>query len=397
MTNGVRIHKDFSPSKAERLELCPGAYNLLKRTPLRERTVYADEGDVAHAVVEAGLNTYSTTAEQAIENSIYCFEEFTVDFIAAIQEALDYVWLRLETIQAQYGDAVLYTETYVDPPVSAAPGEAGGYCDIGIFSALARTLWVIDYKHGVGVVKDAIGNMQALQYGGGFLFGQPALIPPESVDKVIVVIIQPRAFHPGGSIREAEYTPLQVSDYLMRLDENIENALKADAPLKPGLEQCQFCEARSVCPALEANALRVINPAISNIQQVNNLTLPDPKTLDVHRLSYIKKSFDMLRMWMNSVDTHIDELERSGIDVPGYKLVASDARREWYGDEEQRIAKLSNLIGCDKGELYRKSLKPLTEVEKMVVQAFKDRVGRSRKKQAAEDAKQMFAYFTLIG
>lgn len=395
--NGARIHTEFSPSRSERFILCPGSVNLLRRTPSRERTIYSDSGTVAHEILETGLATFCSTVEEAIASSIYCCEDFDVGFKNAIQEGLDFVWATMENINSIYDDAQLYTEMYVNPPVEAAPGQAAGWCDIAIHSASARTIWVMDYKHGVRAVRDAVDNSQAMQYAAGLLFGEndKVVINPENIDTVVLCIIQPNAFHTRGTKREAVFTVAQVKEYLDALNNIILDTLRPDAPLIPGYDQCMFCEARSVCPALESKVREIINPAITTYKDINMVTLPDPKTLDVNRLSYIKKSFDMLKLWIDGIDSHIVELERSGVDVPGWKLVEAEARREWYGDEQDRVNKLASLIGCKKDELYTTKAKPLTEVEKMLVGAYKARVGKSRKKQAAENAKQDFAYFTL--
>lgn len=395
--NGERLHKEFSPSRSERFISCPGSVNLLRRTPPRERTVYADEGDVAHSVLETGLSTFATKAQDAIDDSIYFAEDFAPDFKSAIQDALDYIWEVYEYVNTTYGDAQLFTEMFVNPPVTSAPGEAAGYCDAAIYTARGGKIWIMDYKHGVGVAKKALDNSQALQYGAGFLFGDGGYVDTATVNEVIISIIQPRAFHPDGPIRQASYTPATVAEYLRRLDGYIADCQKEDAPLVPGLEQCQFCEARSTCPALESRALQVINKSMSTITDVKSVNLPDPKSLDVHKLSYIKQSFPLLRLWMKGIDTHIEELLRNGVTVPGHKLVQTEARREWYieGDEGVFAHKLAAAIGCTPEQLYHTKLKTLTEVEGMAVHAFKERVGRKRKKQAAEEAKQMFAYFTL--
>jgi len=392
---GIRTHRRFSPSKMERYGVCPGAHNLLERTPARERTVYATEGTEAHDILDAGLNTYCASAKEALDNSIHCVADIDDTTLAAVQDCLDYVWGIFEVINNQYGDLVMFTEQYVNPPIHILPGEAAGYCDIALFSRKARKLWIIDFKNGVGVVKEAEENKQMKQYGAGFLFDEDLkLVNPADVDTVVLVIVQPRAFHPKGPVRSWETTPGYLADYLFDLEEDIEKCLDPNAPLNPGVEQCQFCEARSVCPAIEARNLMVIHPQVRQVEQIPTIKLPDPKSLDVTRLSQVKQSFELLRIWMKGVDTHVDELLRSGVHVPGYKIVESEPRREWYGDEQDRVKKLAALIGCKEDDLYEKTLKPLTRVEPMVVSAFKERVGRTRRNKAAEEARQMFAYFT---
>lgn len=399
-----RQHTRFSPSRSEQFFLCPGSVNLLARTPSRPTSIYALEGEIAHTVLEAGLRNRLNNATDALEHTEFgmgVLEELygevvknVNEFKASINDALDYVWNLVDTIEAAHGDAQLFIEVRVDPPITSSPGEAAGYCDIAIYSAKARHLWVIDYKHGAGVAKAAVGNTQVKQYAAGFLYDDSTPVDKNNVDHVTLAIIQPRAFHADGNIREYTTNPLELADYLIELDEKIEEAMRPDAPLVPGVEQCRFCDARSTCPAVEAKALAAVNTQFANVRDIAEPKLPAPSTLDIARLAYIAQVKPLIMAWFNDVDRHLYELMMNGTDIPGLKLVEAQARREWHGEEKERAEKLAAVIGCDVTELYRATFKTITDVEKMMVDAFKDRVGRGKKKQAAEDAKQMFAYFT---
>lgn len=396
-----REHKMFSPSQAERFILCPGSVALIKRTPPREATAYALEGTVAHTVLEAGLKNECVNATQAIDNSVYCMspDVFTVEFKAAINDALDYIWDLYWTLEYQYGDCALYIERFVDPPVASAPGEAGGYCDVAVYSPSAKRLWVIDYKHGEGVAKSAEDNAQAKQYAAGFLFEDNAVVDPTNIRVVTLVIIQPRAFHPDGPVREYNTTVAAIHEYLFQLDEKIELCLQPDAPLVPGVEQCRFCPARDQCPAAEARALAIPGTDFKKVKDVVVPKLPQVNTLDVDRLSYIMQMWPFVNMWYNGVSSRVEELMRSGVQVPGFKLVEAQARREWHPSPRETMdefaARLAAYVGCDIEELYPRKLINITDAETKIINAFKSRVGRGRKKQAAADAAQSFAYFTL--
>src|SRR5690606_39056720 len=117
----------------------------------------------------------------------------------------------------------------------------------------------------------------------------------------------------------------------------------------------------------------------------------DPRTIDINRLSYIKQMQPILKGWLDAVDQHIQQIMRSGLEVPGFKLAETQARREWYLDgktAEDDIAtanaiatKLAALIGTSPVDMFRTKLITITDAEKMVVDAFKARVGRGKKKQ----------------
>lgn len=398
-----RKHSKYSPSRAEQFFACPGAPNLLARTPARPKDRYAFEGDMGHKVFETALMNGIWDAARAIDASEYglgVLEEYLQndpvrikDFKVSINDALDYINILLDDIQIKYGDAHIFVETRVNPPIASSPDDAAGYCDVAIYSAKARHLWVIDYKHGVGIVKAVVGNKQVMQYAAGFLYDVTTPVDASLVDKVTLAIVQPRAFHAQGPIREIDMTPLELTDYLMDLDIAIEKCMAHDAPLIPG-PQCDMCEARSTCPAAQMGALQIISPEMTEPKHIA-AGLPEVTLIDTGRLGYIYQHLDMVRGWCKDVEKRIYELNMQGVSVPGTKLVAAKAEREWFGEEEDRVTKLAALIGCKKEDLYRKpQAMPITEVEKIVVEAFKERVGRKRKKQAAEEARQMFAYYT---
>lgn len=391
-----RAHREYSPSQAERFFACKGSNALLRRVPARPSSPYAIEGTNAHAVLEAALRNNVRDAKEAHENwTTLFFEELddgTNEFYLSVQIALDHVYSILDA----HPDAQMWIERFVDPPLSVAPGQAGGYCDIAIYVPSTRTLFVIDYKHGAGVAKAVKGNRQAMQYAAGFLYEANAVVDVSCVDTVVLTIMQPRAFHEDGIIREYDVTPFEVWEYLEELEAVVEECEAPDAALTPGEEQCRFCDARTLCPAREAAALSVASNAFKQIEHISAPSLPVPSTLDIDRLARVRFHAPMLRKWLDDVDKHCEELARSGFHVPGAKLVEAQARRVWYGTEAEAARKLAAMIGeTDTDKMFVKKLMPITTAEKLVTEAYKKRVGRGRKKKAAEEAKQAFAYLTV--
>jgi hypothetical protein len=409
-----RAHRRYSPSQAERFFACKGSNNLLKRVPARASPPYAVEGTNAHTVFEAALANRVRDARVAHEEFSELFAEELDDgvneFYLSIQIALDHVYSILD----ENPDAELWLERFVDPPINSAPGQAGGYCDVGIYVPSKRTLFVIDYKHGAGVKKSVKGNKQVMQYAAGFLYEANAPVPPEAVDSVVLTIIQPRAFHEDGIIREYEVTPYELWEYLEELDEVVADCERSDAALTPGPWCAEtFCDARTLCPAREAQALQVAQATFSQIQDVSAPALPAPVAMDLNRLARIRFHAPALRKWLDDVDKHCEELARQGHVVPGAKLVETQAKRTYYGSELETARKLAALMGERRADeaiaayeqlmkdypvlnkLYNQKLIPVTSAEKQIVEEYKRRVGRGRKNKAAEEARQAFAFVTL--
>lgn len=407
-----RVHRKYSPSQAERFFACHGSNNLLKRVPARPTTPYAQEGADAHAVLEAALNAHyrnARDAHKALPAPPALSREDQNDFYNAIQVALDYI----HAIFEEHVDAKMWVERFVNPPLIAAPGEAGGYCDVAVFVPDLRTLFVIDYKHGVGIAKKAEDNYQLMQYAAGFLYEDNAVVNPRNVDAVVLTVIQPRAFHQDGVVREQYVTPHRIWEYLEDLEEVVSECEREDAALTPGEEQCRFCDARTLCPAREAMALQVADSNFTQIQEVKAPALPDIDNIAIQKLAQIRFHAPMLRRFLDDVDKHVEELIREGHSVPGAKLVQAQARRTYYGSDEDIARQLAAMLGERNVDLaineynklleqypvlekiFNQKLVTITSAEKLVIEAYKKRVGRKNKKQAAEEAKQAFAFLTL--
>lgn len=395
-----RVHRKYSPSQAERFLACYGSTNLLKRVRARPSSPYAIEGTKAHEVLEAALLNGVRDAKTAhLEYSALCCEDLNTHenlFYFAIDMALNHIYSLLD----EYPDAVLFTERFVDTPSEVAPGETGGYCDVAVWVPSIATLFVIDYKHGAGIAKSAKDNPQPLQYAAGFMFQDNPLVDPSLVDTVVLVIIQPRAYHFLGPVREHELTPYEVYEYLSVMDEAIAENEKPNAPLVPDdngktTDHCRFCDANAECPAREALAFKAVVPTFRTVKDIAPPTIPFAYDLDQERLAYIAQMAPLIRSFLDDVDKRVDELLRDGHYVRGKKLVIAADRRKYYGDEEDIAKKAAALIGCDVDKVMQKKLLPITTLEKMIVESFKKRVGRGRKKQAAAEAAQSFAFLTL--
>lgn len=402
-----REHRRFSPSQAERFSVCTGSTSLLARVPARPSGPYAIEGTTGHEVLECGLANGIRTAREAHEASIHCCVELDEEyggpyenFYFSIQVALNHVY----SILAANPGSVVWLERRVSPPVENAPGEADGFCDILIWCPGIATLYVIDYKHGAGVSKNVVDNKQVMQYGAGALYGVDAVVDPQLVDTVVLTIIQPRAFHKDGMVREYEITPWELYEYLGELDGWIAANLDPRAPLVPDdngktTDHCRFCDAKTLCPAREARALSPLMEVGNKLITIENVTapsLPEPSSLDRMKLGRIRAAAGMLKKWLDDVDDHVKELLMQGFDIPGAKLVEVKERRQWYGDPDDTAKKAAALAGKNVDELMTKpKLLPLTQVEAMVVETYKLRAPHGKKKKAAEEAKQAFAFLTI--
>lgn len=181
-------------------------------------------------------------------------------------------------------------------------------------------LEIADYKNGAGVVVEVEDNMQTMYYAVMKLQDYPHLIDSDTVK---LTIVQPNAFHPDGPIRSWLIT---VHDLRAWIDEQMRPAFeRASTTVVFELgEHCRFCPAKTLCPAMDDLAKRV---------------------LDRKRCTYAEAQ--ILKMLVKQADK--DELATllGGGSTTGGKLVAARVYRAWKDGAE---AVLTEKLGKDAWE-----------------------------------------------
>lgn len=386
-----RAHARFNASAYERWGECAGSVRRLEALPERPTSAFAQEGTDAHHVLETALKMhlaglFITSAREAWDNSDFFHLPRNVDMCEAVQTCLDYVY----AILCEHEDAEMVVEQRFDLPTKNAPGEAWGRNDVMIWVPSARTLYVIDYKHGAGIAVEAYKNKQLMFYGAGAVFAAP-----QAVDRVVLVIVQPRAFHAAGPIREYETNYDELLDFLCDLDDAIARALEPDAPLVAGDKQCRWC-VKLGCPAVEGKALAAAGEHFKDVKDFASKQLPAVETLPLDKLAYMLEVSSLIKSWLDDAEEHATALAKQGVPIPGRKLVETQARRTWFGTPEETAAKLVELTGKTLDDVMPRKLINVTDAEKLVVKAYKDVVGGERKdaNKAADMARSAMAFLT---
>jgi hypothetical protein len=149
--------------------------------------------------------------------------------------------------------------------------------------------------------------------------------------------------------------------------------------LHPGEKQCQWCKAKSGCPAIAkeclqglpdltkgddtANAICVTNDeAFANgvenaIRQVPELSLDT-----LAKLHSVSKLF---KQWQDAIDDRLFSELSAGTDVPGFKLVLGrGGHRKWIDEDEVEQSMKSMRLKID--EMYEKQVISPTKAEKLL-------------------------------
>lgn len=125
-------------------------------------------------------------------------------------------------------------------------------------------LLVVDLKGGEGIIVEPEENPQLKYYAFGVIdqFERSASITLLPTLKVKIRIVQPRAFHQAGPVREWETTVGEIKAWVRDVLVPAMDATSYDNTLDAG-EWCRFCPAKLVCPLLTGlfKAAACANPA----------------------------------------------------------------------------------------------------------------------------------------
>lgn len=395
--HNLRAHSRFSPSGASRWFLCPGSVALCEGRP-DEPSEYAKEGTRAHELLEAWFRLY--VAGYAGDGPIIAGE-----MTEAVKVAYDYV----ADILDEHPDAILWVESRLRFPTDFEVVE--GTCDVRIYIPSMRLLYVIDYKHGAGVPVEVVRletlpdgsvkrhrNKQCMTYGTAAVWecDQP-------LDTVALVIIQPRAPHRDGPVREEWVTVADIMEFRDDFEVAMLAAMAPDAPLVVGDEQCRWCPAKTICPARHAQALATVGETFAHVTDITKETLPDVKTLQPRRIAEILDARDLVVDWLDAVYAEALVLAKGGVVIPGRKIVEAEARRAYEGydveDGATTIAVAQNLSTLTAGRLRVQDftkyvLRGVTEVDKLLKDDAREHAEKGAKKKAVEEIMSNFALLT---
>lgn len=191
--HGAREHALWSASATARNWHCAGALTL---APFGEDkpSIHADTGTAGHQIAERCLREerepieFLGTIEKTKAHDITVDEEL----VRSVEEYVDYCRGLIGPC-TEYWIEERFVLDKLDPPF-----EAGGTGDFVAYFEAEKSLEIVDFKNGRGVV-DAEGNPQLRTYALGAMLAHPGL----AVDHVTVTIVQPRAAtRTGASARK---------------------------------------------------------------------------------------------------------------------------------------------------------------------------------------------------
>lgn len=320
-------------SSSARNLACPASPILAGRVPNVSNET-ADLGTAAHEVVEMSLRTGFDAADFIgdVINTETGPVTVDVEMAEAAQMFVNYVHQYLE-YEHVYMERKLLGDRFDMP-------QLGGTVDFSAYED--GHLVIVDYKHGVGVDVPAVDNKQLLTYA---LLAYEHLLKGAKVGRVTIVIVQPRS--PGETIKvwetdnESLRTHKKQFEKLIQQIEFIEQELEHLPDYANLGDHCQFCNAKAICPAMQANAEKA---ADANFEVRTDLT--------DEQLAYWVGHEKHVRQFVDAVKREAKGRMQAGAKVPGYKLVESLSNRQWSATDDEIAAKLREA-GVLKKQLHQ--------------------------------------------
>lgn len=325
LTTTEGVHSIKGASGAERWMNCTGSTALIQALdlPPTDEPDYRREGIAGHEAAADCLARDIDTWE--IVGETYYNTEIDKSMAEAIQMYLDRVRPSIDRERGYHG-----TQFFIEAKLAAPDVHEAMFGTVD-FAALAdnsswriipmalvpgsvnhvRFLDVTDLKMGEGIAVDAEDNPQMKYYA--FMLIHTKFAELEDDFPVRLTIVQPRAFHFDGPIREWWTTVGEIKAWVTRdLLPAMENA---SSDLWAG-HWCRFCPAKIVCPLLTSlfRAAAHYDPTV--------VVDAGDKALG---LAY--NMIDPVKFYIKAVEEEAFRRLQLGRDVEGTKLVNKKANR----------------------------------------------------------------------
>lgn len=299
-------------STAKRVINCPGSVALCQKVPPKPSSKYADEGTLLHNVMAELLG--SDKELRHVLDMEYNGIKLTGDLLdEKVRPAMDAINEIDPEAKLEY--AVEQTVAFGD----LLPGVFGS-CDL--IGRIGDRAIVLDWKFGDGVAVEAEENLQLLFYTAAAIRTPALEWVFKDVKEIECIIVQP------PKIKRWVTSFDRVRQFERELVYAVKQSAKPDAPLKIG-EHCRWCAAKPICPLMTG--------------AVDRATQTQIKELDAEQLGQMLERAAVLENWISDLRALAMQVLESGNPVPGYKLVAKRATRQWRDEESAKAALLAHL------------------------------------------------------
>ena len=322
-------------SSASRVVNCPGSVALVQKMPPKPSSEYADKGTLLHDAISLildGKQTVESVIGMQYEGITLTDELFDEKMVPAL-EALDEI------------DPKGRMEYMVETQVNFGDLLPGVFGSADLLGRMDDRAIVLDWKFGDGVPVPAEENMQGMFYAAAAMRTKGCEWIFEGVSEVEIIIVQP------PSIKRWVTTVERIKQFEADLVRAVKASKFADAPIKTG-SHCRWCAAKPICPQMTGAVDRAVKASLTEINS--------------EQLSHYLAQADMLEDWITDLRKLAHDMLENDVKVPGFKLVAKRATRQWT-DEEKAASALRQVLGED--DVYTKKIVTPAQAEKLLKKA----------------------------
>jgi len=239
-------------------------------------------------------------------------------------------------------DPLARMEYMVETQVNFGDLLPGVFGSADLLGRLEDRAIVLDWKFGDGVPVPAEENMQGMFYAAAAMRTKGCEWIFDGVDEVEIIIVQP------PSIKRWTTTVKRIKAFETDLVRAVKASKFADAPIKTG-SHCRWCSAKPLCPKMTGAVDRAVKASLTEI--------------NAEQLSHYLTQADMLEDWITDLRKLAHDMLENDVKVPGYKLVAKRATRQWV-DEAKAASALRDALAED--DVYTKKIVTPAQAEKLL-------------------------------
>lgn len=339
-------HAILSASSANRWLHCPPSARICAKYP-DTKSEYAQEGTDAHALCEYLVkNSLGIKAKDPIEDLTF----YNAEMQMAAEGYAEFVMEKVEEAKETCKDPLVLVEQRLDFSEYVPQGFGTGDCVI----AADGTLYIIDFKYGLGVLVSAENNPQLMCYALGAiqLFGDLY-----DFQKISMSIYQPRRKHVATCTMQVDELR-SWADKVLKPTAKI--AFDGSGEFKAG-DHCKFCKARANCR----------KRAEYNLEMAKyDFVMPDKLTKK--EISAILAKIDEFTSWAEDVKAYALKQALAGQHYAGYKVVEGRSVRKYTSEND--VAKAVISVGLNP---YQKKVLGITAMTALLgKKRFQDLLGR---------------------
>lgn len=304
------------------------------------------EGTAAHSLAEHKLKK-KLKMQSTRPNTIYDNDEmemYTDDYS-------DYVVEQYTKAKRYDVNAKVLIEQRLD--FSCYVPEGFGTGDAVIVSK--GKLHIIDLKYGLGVLVNAEKNPQMMLYALGALRKYEK---EYEIKKVKLTIFQPRR----ENVTTWETTTAALKKWANKiLRPKAEMAYRGTGKYEPGAH-CQFCKAAIKCRARAEEKLKLAKEEFKK-----------PPLITDNEIESVLAKIPDIKKWCDDIMEYALEKALNGKKWEGFKIVAGRGTRKYLNEE----AVVDALNKAGYYDIYKKSLLPITKMEKLMTKkTFSEVLGK---------------------